>query len=660
MVFNRATEWPQIIGWSGPFEGFSEPEQLLAAFFASSNVGLAVIDTQFHYLAVNQALADMNGVAVEAHLGKSMGEILGEAAGPLEPILRRVVHSGKAVMNMAVALQLPGRAELGHWVVHYFPMNDAAGKVARIGVVVVEVTQHKKLEAKLGRLAGELQQKKERLKMLLEISTTLNLTPELGQAFPSIAASIRRVLPYDWIDLSLLEESSESVRLYAMDSSLELPGLGSEAGYPLKDTLGGEAIAEGHPKIFRRAELAAIHSPLVDQMLQRGIRSAYSMPFVTPKGASGSFNLASSKERAFHSEDLDLLKQIGMQLANALDHTLAAAEIGPSGDGRKREWVKAQREMRCELDFEEIVGQSPALQRVLQQAKTVAPTDATVLIRGETGTGKELIARAIHHMSLRKERCFIKLNCAAMPGRLLESELLGHEPGAFPGAVSGKIGRLERADQGTLFLEEIGDIPLELQAKLLRVLQGQGFERLGSRRTMRVDVRLLAATNQDLANRVRAGEFRADLYYRLNVFPLRMPALGERGEDIPLLVRYFVEKSARRMNKKIESISAEAMQALTRWDWPGNIRELENFIERSVILSQGPVLHIPLAELGHPAPPSWATPEAVQREDILRALRETKGWIEGPRGAAARLGMTPANLRFTMQRMNLPRKNYQN
>ena len=307
--------------------------------------------------------------------------------------------------------------------------------------------------------------------------------------------------------------------------------------------------------------------------------------------------------------------------------------------------------------FIAIVGESAALKQVLNQARTVAPCDATVLILGETGTGKELIARAIHRMSSRKNCSFIKLNCAAIPDGLVESELFGHEKGAFTGAVSQKIGRLELADKGTLFLDELGELPLEVQPKLLRVLQDQEFERLGSTRTIRVNIRLIAATNRDLAKSVTERQFRSDLYYRINVFPIRMPELRERKEDIPLLVRYLAQKFARRMNKHIDTIPMEAMNALVNWAWPGNVRELENFIERSVILSQGPILNVPMVELilaqdSH----KDSTLESVLREKVVRVLRETGGILGGPRGAATRLGLKRTTLQSKMEKMGIFRE----
>jgi len=328
---------------------------------------------------------------------------------------------------------------------------------------------------------------------------------------------------------------------------------------------------------------------------------------------------------------------------------------------REREKQYLEEELNLEHNFEDIVGDSPKLRRVLKQVETVASTDVTVLILGETGTGKDLIARAIHQLSPRRERTFVKLNCAAIPTGLLESELFGHEKGAFTGAISQKVGRLELAHQGTLFLDEVGDLPIELQPKLLRALQEKEFERLGGTRTIPVDVRLVAATNRNLEKMVADREFRSDLYYRLRVFPVTIPPLRERREDIPLLVRYFVSKHARQMDKRIETIPNDVMKALTRWPWPGNVRELENFIERAVILTSGPALRIPFAELqtsaAETAEPS-ATLESTEREHILRVLRESKGLIAGPKGAAARLGLKRTTLNSKLKKLGIERADY--
>jgi formate hydrogenlyase transcriptional activator len=336
----------------------------------------------------------------------------------------------------------------------------------------------------------------------------------------------------------------------------------------------------------------------------------------------------------------------------------AYREIAELKDKLAQEKLYLEDEIRGEIDFEGIVGQSSALRHVLNLVETVAPSDSTVLLLGETGTGKELIARAIHDRSHRKERTFVKLNCAAIPTGLLESELFGHERGAFTGAIAQKIGRLELADQGTLFLDEVGDIPIEIQPKLLRALQEREFERLGSNRTKKVDVRLVAATNRDLDTMIENREFRSDLYYRLNVFPIRIPPLRERPEDIPLLVRYFTQKYGRRMQRKIESIPTAAMRKLSSWHWPGNIRELENFIERSVILTQGTALRAPVAELGNNGRNALLAGlrETNERDEIVRILKATSGRVGGRDGAAARMGIKRTTLISRMKKLGIDKR----
>jgi formate hydrogenlyase transcriptional activator len=375
----------------------------------------------------------------------------------------------------------------------------------------------------------------------------------------------------------------------------------------------------------------------------------------------GVLGLARRTEMAFSPDDLEFLARIANQVAMAVENALAYGQIAALKDKLAQEKVYLEEEIRTGHHFEEIVGESAALRRVLKEVETVAPTEATVLIRGETGTGKELIARALHDLSPRRDRTFVKLNCAAIPTGLLESELFGHEKGAFTGAISQNVGRFELAHQGTLFLDEVGDIPPELQPKLLRALQEQEFERLGSTRTIKVDVRLVAATNRDLAQMVADGKFRSDLYYRLNVFPVVLPPLRDRRDDIPLLVRHFTHQFARRVGRRIETIPTEALDALTQYAWPGNIREMQNVIERAVILSPGPSLQIPLGDLPAAAPQTRVPARApvtlsdAEREHILGALRETDWVLGGPKGAAARLGMARSTLHWKMKKLGLSR-----
>ncbi len=347
------------------------------------------------------------------------------------------------------------------------------------------------------------------------------------------------------------------------------------------------------------------------------------------------------------------------QVAIGVENALNYSQVNEVRERLAEERIYLNEEIRTDHNFEEIIGDSQALKEALNQVKTVAPTDSTALILGETGTGKELIARAIHNISPRRDRTFVKVNCAAIPLGLLESELFGHEKGAFTGAIAQKIGRFEFADKGTLFLDEVGDIPLELQPKLLRVLQEQEFERLGSSRTLRVNVRLVAATSRNLLEMADKREFRSDLYYRLNVFPITVPPLRERREDIPLLARYFAEKYSRRMNKRIETIPADVMQALTRYHWPGNIRELQNFIERAVILSKATTLQAPLGELERLAEKSPVQNVrrvvTTDRDQILEALTAANWVLGGPGGAAERLGLKRTTLLYRMRRLGITR-----
>jgi formate hydrogenlyase transcriptional activator len=390
-----------------------------------------------------------------------------------------------------------------------------------------------------------------------------------------------------------------------------------------------------------------------------GLQAHCFLPLISRQRGLGVLGLGSRSEQAFSRDDVEFLTQVANQVAIAVENALAYGQIAELKDKLSQEKLYLEDELRSERNFEEIVGKSAALRRVLQQVETVAPTDSTVLIYGETGTGKELIARAIHHLSARRSQAFVKLNCAAIPTGLLEAELFGHEKGAFTGAITQRIGRFELADRGTVFLDEVGEIPLELQPKLLRVLQDREFERLGSTRTLRTDARLIAATNRDLAALVDAQQFRADLFYRVNVFPVHLPPLRERPEDIPLLVRHFAQQFARRMHKTIETIPSDTMQGLTRYPWPGNIRELQNIIERAVIVSPGPVLQVPLTDLNPRATPARPLPqdtlEDAERKHILAVLEETKWVLSGLNGAAARLGIKRSTLQFRMRKLGIAR-----
>ena len=482
----------------------------------------------------------------------------------------------------------------------------------------------------------DLKAEKNRLQLLLNLTTQVSPDVELRQLLRTASATIRHITQCAVVAFHLPDKENSSLRLFALDTCND----GDQA--VRQDDNSCEVACEA----FRTKRL----------MLTRE-GAGYLMPLLRGNRILGVLELNWCKELL--PREIDFLKQIANQVASAIESAFAYAEVRQLKEELSREKLYLEDEIRSEQGFEEIVGRSSRIRAVLRDVELVAHTDSTVLIYGETGTGKELVARAIHERSPRNSKPFVKLNCAAIPTGLLESELFGHEKGAFTGAIMQRIGRFELANHGTAFLDEIGEVSLELQPKLLRVLQEREFERLGSTQTLKTDARLIAATNRNLADCVQERTFRADLFYRLNIFPIHVPALRERREDIPLLVRHFAQQCARRMNRAIDAIASETMEALVRYPWPGNIRELQNVIERSVILSPGPVLRVPLAALGSHCIPEEETRgrtlKEAEREHIKSILKETNGLVSGPRGAAARLGMKRSTLNFRMKKLGIIR-----
>jgi formate hydrogenlyase transcriptional activator len=641
-------------------EALSDPEKLITAYFSSSTLGLCVLDAGFHYLAINNTLAEMNRLPPAEHMGKTVRDVLGDFADQVEPNLQRVLTTGRPVLNLELSAVLPRRKEIGYWIEHFFPLKDEHGTVTRIGVLVAETTEQKRMVETLQQLSGSLKHQKVRLQMLLDVSNILSANWNIQQVFPRISARIRRVFHQEYAGFSLRDSDSGLLVLEAEDFPLR-KNTASTAVLSAGDTPGTRSLKAASALVFTKEQMQEFPAGIAPRLLEEGFQSLCCIPLLRPKGSLGVLMLGSTREDAFRPDDVSLLNQVSAQLALALENHHTALEVEELKQRLAEEKKYLEGENRAAGNFSEIVGESPALKKVLDQVATVAHSDATVLILGETGTGKELVAQAIHRLSRRNGSAFIKVNCAAIPTGLLESELFGHEKGAFTGAVSQKVGRMELANGGTLFLDEVGEIPLELQPKLLRVLQDQEFERLGSTRTIKIDVRLVAATNRDLARSVFEHEFRNDLYYRLHVFPIRVPPLRERLDDIPLLVRHFVHKFAQRMERSIESIPRETMNALMAWHWPGNVRELENLMERSVILSEGNALRVPLAELrDSPAmlAESVHTLDAAERAHIVAILRETGGVLSGPNGAARRLGLKRTTLQSKMQRLKIARRDY--
>ncbi len=503
------------------------------------------------------------------------------------------------------------------------------------------------------------QREAERVELLLGLTNSVVATLDLRVLLREIVASIRRVMRCAGASIALPDPETGLLRVYAIDfpAGQTVVQEGTILNQSLRVT---EAFRTG--RTFNLTEEEILSQPLSCEL---GARSLVHFPVIGRKGSLGVASVGDMSPGAFSDDDVAFLSRIGAQIAIAIENAHAYGEIATLKDQLAQEKIYLEDEIRNELQFEEIIGTSEGIRRVLQNIETVAPTDSTVLVYGETGTGKELIARALHDFSTRKDNAFVKLNCAAIPSGLLESELFGHEKGAFTGAIAQRVGRFELANKGTIFLDEIGEIPLELQPKLLRVLQEREFERLGSSRTMRTDARLIAATNRDLKELVDEGKFRPDLYYRLNVFPVHVPPLRERAEDIPLLVRHFVQQFSRRSGKRIESIPTETMDTLVRYPWPGNIRELQNVIERAVIISKGPVLKVPVAELDAATPAvseKQAEPageslrdelDTRERRRILEALEQSNWVVAGPRGAAMRLGMKRSTLQFRMRKLGI-------
>jgi formate hydrogenlyase transcriptional activator len=536
--------------------------------------------------------------------------------------------------------------------------NDTDLQFARlvadqVAVAVDNALHHQ--EAKT--LQEQVARDRDRLQLLLDLNNQLVSNLDLRELFHAISTSIRRVMQCNYAALSLPEGHSEQMRLYALDFPEGHGLIHEEMVYPMEGSGSGQAFQTREVFTLSRPEQGwAPDSPMMRIGRREGLNSFCFLPLITRNGCVGTLNLARFKDTAFTEDELNFLQQAASQVAIAVENALDYRQIVEAREHLAQQGLYLKEELRTEHNFDEIIGESAALVRVLKQVETVAPTDSTVLILGETGTGKELIARAIHNLSSRRDQILVKVNCAAIPLGLLESELFGHEKGAFTGAIAHKTGRFELANKGTLFLDEVGDIPLELQSKLLRVLQEQEFERLGSNRTQRVDVRLIAATNRDLGQMVADRQFRNDLFYRLNVFPVSVPALRDRPGDIPHLIRHFTSKYARQLNKRIESIPDGVMTVLTRYHWPGNIRELQNFIERAVILSPGTVLTPPLGELQQvekAATTAKGTLHEAERSHIVSALRESNWVIGGEKGAASRLGLKRTTLLYKMQKLGI-------
>jgi formate hydrogenlyase transcriptional activator len=600
-------------------------------------------------LAVNEAFERVTGYSRDEVLGRTLNDV-GAMADPefRDEALAMVAEQGS---GRDVEFQIRRKNGEAATLVASGAVIDVAGASAYL-VVARDVSDEKRLEIHLRQAA--------------ELNKLLLAEMDLDRLAVAIVDAARAILPLSYASLVLRDA----------DGGLAIKAQSGELGSG-RARSAAVAIAAAQPpgsdtQLLRAGDLAVLGAD-TDDLRAVGVHTACSLRLSTSEGWLGTMLVGSGDDDAFTGGDLTLLQQLSTYAAIALQNARSFQEITVLKDRLSSEKLYLEEEIRVEHNFADIVGESAAIKRVLRQIETVAPTDASVLILGETGTGKELLARAIHNLSPRKSHTFVKMNAAALPATLFESELFGYERGAFTGAVSARVGRMELAYRSTLFLDEVGDVPLELQPKLLRVLQEREFERLGSHRTLRVDVRLIAATNRDLQQMVDGGTFRGDLFYRLNAFPVYVPPLRERPEDIPVLVRHFVQKFGARLKRRSLSIPAPTMRALQEWEWPGNIRELENVIERAVIVSNGETLEVPpfparstgesdatrtQARRSTPSDAPSSSLADAERETILRALRESDGVVSGPHGAAARLGIKRTTLQSKMRKLGIRRPRY--
>ncbi len=639
---------------------------------------------RFDHLGV--ILHDPNGDAMQGHILNAPGNpsiarlrlpVNEDPAGWVWLNQRPLVLSHVQSETRWPQFVIPGREEFGISTLILVPLTSGENRLGAFGFSSVEPLDPAPAEIEfLERVAGEFAvaveaflarqqavRERDRIRALFDITNALVSKLEPDRLFSTISEQLSTVIQHDYASLSLRNDSG-GVEAHALHFPGGRPLESDRTVYEIEGTPFAQVLATGKPVVVRATDVHRYPSVEFRRLVGLGFKSGCSIPLVTRNRIIGALTLARTTDDEWAAEDLDFAVQVARQVAMAVENSLAYRELSEMKERLATEKLYLEDEIRLDHNIGSMVGEAPAFQAVLKNIQTVAATDATVLITGETGTGKELVARAIHDLSRRKKGSFVVVNCAAIPASLLESELFGHEKGSFTGAVTQKIGRFELAHQGTLFLDEIGEMPLELQPKLLRAIQDQQFECVGGGRTIHTDVRFVAATNRDLKAMVEDNKFRADLYYRLHVFPITVPPLRERRDDIPRLTRYFVQKHAQRMGRNIETIPASVFDVLTRYDWPGNIRELQNVIERSVILSSGPELRIPLSEFSGTSAPvavhtrvSHATDSGIaERARILQALKEAKGQIGGATGAAVRLGLKRTTLQSRMRKYNIERK----
>jgi len=645
----------------------TEVDELLRKIFNYSNDAIFVIDPERDQIVeVNPRACGLLGYSRDELLSMPISAIHSQEMPRLLAFARSVFDEGRGWTNELTCLTKTGLnlpSEISASVI------ETRGRKCLIAFVR-DISERKRLEEDLKRYSANLEAlveertarlrvSEERQRILLEINNAIVANLNRESLFRAIAKALGQAVSFDGAAICLSDPEKDLFRLFALEMR-SLPGYEFAVGKEFERRASHVGWVLDHGcSLLRRDLVREVEFPIEEHLLAQGIRSYMLVPLFSRGKAFGTLNVASRTPHLYSPEELSFLEEIAKQVSLAVENMSAFEEIAQLKARLERENLYLQEEIKTERNFEEIVGRSRAIKKVFKAIETVAPTNATVLLLGETGTGKELVARAIHNLSPKKDNVLVKVNCAALPAGLIESELFGHEKGAFTGALTKKAGRFELADGGTIFLDEIGDLPLDLQAKLLRVLQEGEFERVGASGTTKVNVRVIAATNQDLERAIKEGKFREDVFYRLNVFPIQLPPLRERKEDIPLLVRYFVTKHGAKLGKKLETISEKTMEALVNYAWPGNVRELENVIERSVITSQGTQIELE-NRLQSPASPRQnrvPTLSEMERVHILNTLKST-GWkVSGNQGAAKILGLKPTTLDARMKKLGIKREN---
>ena len=657
----------RIIRWFGANCDIEDQKQAEAALrkseerwrsvFENTRIGVALLDASLHILDANEAYQKMMGYTADELRSMTAMDVTNEQDRPSLKLVVDEMMSGKRDHFDVEKRNLQKNGD-SIWV-RVNGSSFGSGEARLWVAMVADISERKRLHVQLHR-------ERDRLRLLLDLNTQFISKLELPDFFVALAMGLRRVDGWESAAILLPEPSTNNLRLYLAEG-IVAPSVKVGTLIPLEPTIAGKVYKSGQAEMFRFGDLAAEHrqTEWYQDIVRAGLKVGCALPLVQNGRVLGVLVLGTGRDQESATHDLSFLQELANLIAMSLSNALRYDQLIESHEKLvdARNWIEDQ--IRTEFSFETIVGASKAIKEVLKQVDTVAPTDSAVLILGETGTGKELVARAICERSLRHDKGFIKVDCAAIPGPLMESELFGHEKGAFTGATRQRLGRFEIADKGTLFLDEVGEIPLELQPKLLRVLQDRTFERLGSNRTRQVDVRIIAATHRNLEELVDRGQFRQDLYYRLKVFPITIPPLRERPEDIPPLVKHYLAKYAQRTKKQILTIPAHAMEVFTRYPWPGNVRELQHFLERSVILSPGSVLQAPLRELEEAArkepplpgkrPARNRTMEEIERQSILQALRDSNWVVGGPHGAAAKLGLKRTTLASRMESLGISR-----